>query len=490
MRWLSCLALPGLCGLLLIPISGAAMAAVDPAPRDTAADYSHLIPLTVSGKQGIVQFQLPPDVYLHARSAGLDDLRLFDADGTRISFGLTAPPAAAETRRLSAPVRIFPVYEAARAGSPLPQGLEIRTSSDGSVLSVSTRGKAALNQPADSLSSLILDIRRPAAADGKPVGHLIDSLSLMLPDGISNYSARVVLEVSDDLTSWRTVCESNLNWLVNSKTEQLANNRLAFAPTASRYARLSWVTGKPIEFAKIVAEFPIESALPRHLDTLVIPAQTGRFGQDLFYPTPVAVPVEKLGLRLTQQNVSLPAVLGQYVERPGRELRADRTYEFEPRLHTTFFQFAQEGTRRASGDLPVAFIHAENWVLRPDGPLAEQPALRITWSPATMVFVANGRQPYTLAVGRPRVQSVQLPLSQVAPGFTADELQTVEHAVPGPTREQTAAQAQVPSAVESARWRIVVLWAVLLLGVAILGFMAWRLTVQMRGDNGDRTPGT
>ncbi|TFW33114.1 DUF3999 family protein [Massilia horti] len=491
MRSLSCLALSALFGFVLTPISPAVMAAAEPTTRDSAAEYSHLIPLTVSGRQGIVQFQLPRDAYLRSHSANLNDLRLFDADGRKLSFSLTAPPAQSRTSRRAAPVRIFPVFEAGRAGSPLPHGLEIRTSADGSVLSVTTRGTVALNQPADLLSSLILDIGPAAGPDGKQAGQLIDALRLTLPAGTSNYSARVAVEVSDDLKSWRTVGESNLNWLVNNQTEQIANDRLEFAPTASRYVRLSWVEGNPIEFAKIIAEFPIASSSPRHVETLLVAAQPGRFGQDLFYPTPVAIPVEKLGLQLTQQNVSLPAVLGQYVERPSRNLRADRTYEFTPKLKATFFQFAQDGARRASGDLPIASTHAENWVLRPDGPLTEQPALRITWSPATIVFVANGRQPFTLAVGRPDAQSAQLPLSQVAPGFTADELRAVEQAVPGATREQTpTAPNQTMSPVESARWRIVVLWAILILGVAILGFMAWKLTAQMRNESGDRTSNT
>ncbi len=69
--------------LLLAVLPGTALA-------DAPADFSHAMPLAVSGKNAVVQLRLPPAAYLHARSAQLDDLRVFDASGKALPFALLA----------------------------------------------------------------------------------------------------------------------------------------------------------------------------------------------------------------------------------------------------------------------------------------------------------------------------------------------------------------------------------------------------------------
>ena len=78
---------------------------------------------------------------------------------------------------------------------------------------------------------------------------------------------------------------------------------------------------------------------------------------------------------------------------------------------------------------------------------------------------------------------VKRKVAQVAPGFSAAELQRLEQAVAGPAQEQHVL-AQGPSdaqaASASARARMAILWGALLLGVGVLGVMAWRLFRQVR----------
>ena len=64
------------------------------APKsDRPADYAYSIPVQMNGQQGIVALRLPEAVYLNARSANLDDLRVFDANGAAKPFSLDGPPA-------------------------------------------------------------------------------------------------------------------------------------------------------------------------------------------------------------------------------------------------------------------------------------------------------------------------------------------------------------------------------------------------------------
>ncbi len=100
-----------------------------------------------------------------------------------------------------------------------------------------------------------------------------------------------------------------------------------------------------------------------------------------------------------------------------------------------------------------------------------------------MIFLASGKPPYSLAFGRDKVSSATLDLAQVAPGFSASELGKLEQASAGALRVQQASatlESDAATASAAAQQRLWILWGVLLLGVAVLGTMAWRLLKAMK----------
>jgi len=163
------------------------------APGARLEDYSHRIGVSVSGKQAVVRLPLPPAVYLEAHSRDLRDLRLFDAAGAAQPFALVAQLPQAREDRSNAPVAVFPLRGPA-GSTRLPDGLEIRTGTDGAVISVHAPARRASG---DVLHSLVFDLQGAGKAPAS-----VDAISLTLPAGVTNYSARVVLEASDDLQQW------------------------------------------------------------------------------------------------------------------------------------------------------------------------------------------------------------------------------------------------------------------------------------------------
>jgi len=79
-------------------------------PGDAPADYSHILPLSVDAGQTVVQWRVPRDVYLNARSPTLDDMRIYDASGMSMPSALAdlAPPAT--VGRSATPAAVFPVH--------------------------------------------------------------------------------------------------------------------------------------------------------------------------------------------------------------------------------------------------------------------------------------------------------------------------------------------------------------------------------------------
>ncbi|MYN02797.1 DUF3999 family protein [Pseudoduganella sp. DS3] len=446
------------------------------APTDTPLDYTHVIPLTVQGKPGVVQLQLPRDAYLNARTAGLHDVRVFDANGTAQPFALRQPQATAKTSQRTLPVRVFPLM-AERADAPLA-GLEVSTATDGRVVSVRLPGApkqtAAQAGSRERLAGLVLDLRQEGAAEPP----LVNALQFTLPSGRSTYTGQVWLEASDDLKQWEAVGVAELSWLSNASDETLANDKLEFPARPMRYARLSWRAGDPLQFAAITAQSPVHGLVTPATESLLLQAQPGREARDLQYSKPIGITPTRLGLQLSGGNVVLPATLGSYRQ---QQRRSDQ-YRFDPAVHTTFYRLEQDGKARESGDITVPGWLGEQWVLRFEQPPSIKPAMRISWEPATLVFVAGGTPPYTLAVGRAKAAPAARDIGDVAPGFTPAELHSLQRATPGAAREQVAALADAAkrSSADSAaaQRRLMLLWGVLLLGVAVVAAMVWRLLRQ------------
>lgn len=453
------------------------LTAAGAAPGDNPADFRQVVPLAVSGRQGVVRLQLPRAVYLGARSADLRDLRVFDAAGASMPYALIDPDVRERTVTSTVAAAVFAVRASAANSQPI-ENLQIRTRDDGAVISVSAPSAQAAG---DVLSSLILDMQ--PANGAAPAGDPISALTLALPDGVRNYSARVALDTSDDLQHWDERAQAALNWLENASGKTVRTDRIEFAPRPFRYARLRWLEGKPVEFKQVLADYQKPVGPARVRDEIVLQPAQGEAGKDLVYPAPLALPVESVGLLFQTENVVLPALVGRYVAVPDRGPVRDGYRDLEPLAAATFYRLTQNGRPRVSGDIDVPVAHLREWVVRPQARVQERPALRLRWSPATIVFTAGGKPPYRLAFGLDGVSASQVPLDQVAPGFSRSELAALEQARAGDAIQQHAAGGGTDDGTHALRARTAWLWGLLVCGVAALGWMAWRLAHQIKSED-------
>lgn len=460
---------------------------------DHPSSYGWSMPVSVPAGAGVARLPLPREVYLHARTGNLADVRLVDRDGQRLPFAISTPPAQSNTQRSSIAARIFPVMGNAAGGGGL-QNVEIRTGSDGRLLSVSATAGTGTGAAAagKSLQALILDIGQQAP------GSRIGALRFAPPADAGDYSAQMLLEVSDDLKQWDAAGTTTLNWLSNSDTQTLANDSIVFAPRAFRYARLSWQDGQPLLFASIAAQAVSETEAAPPRAAIVLQGVAGKQPGEWVYATPVAIPADSIALQFAQANVVLPVTLGVYRQGtyvPQRRLHLHQQTRpqpsagpyFDPLLSTSFYRISDAGKERVSGELAMPVVQTTQWVLRPQNEgtalPATAPALRLGWTPETLVFLAGGKGPYRLLFGKADAQPVAQPLSQVAPGYRDGELQALPIATVGTLTALAGAAAESAAAADQgAPWRMAALWAALLLGVGVLGFFAWRLLSQMKEE--------
>lgn len=480
--------------LTMVLACGVALAQTTP---DQPASYGWSMPITVPAGAGVARLPLPKEVYLHARTGNLADVRLFDRDGQRLSFAISAAPAQSSTQRSSIAARIFPVRGTSTSGGGL-QNVEVRTSADGRLLSVRTgpgpgTGPGASSAAADStlsLQALILDLGQPAG------DQRIAALRFTPPAGLGDYSAQVLLEASDDLKHWDAIGTTTLNWLRNSDTQTLTNDSIDFAPRALRYARLSWQEGAPVVFAAIAAQAVSQTALAAPRASIALQAAPGKVAGEWVYATPLAIPADSIALQLPQPNMVLPVTLGVYRQSSyvaprrlslHRQTRPAQGAYFEPLLSTSFYRISDGGKERVSSELAMPVVQTTQWVLRPQNEQsalpAAAPALRLGWTPESLVFLASGKSPYQLVFGKADAAQAALPLAQVAPGYGTAELQSLPLATVGLlTARAGVAGAATAAADQGPPWRLLALWAALLLGVGVLGLFAWRLLSQIKQE--------
>ena len=465
---------------LRIVLPGAALllaGASQAAPPDQVGDYAYSIPLTLQKDSGVAALRLPPSVYLNSRSALLNDLRVFDSDGDRVPFALLAPPAQTQRIVTSLPVRVFPLMTEGGGAAPSNLRLDIRTDRNGRLLSVasSTRPAAATTattaaSAAKILSGLILEIPPGEHPSTAPQ---LSALRFELPPGTRDYQAQLWLETSDDLQHWTPTSTAELAWLSNADAQSLSSNRMAFPPIRFRYARVSWRSGTPLVFARIVAESD-GGAVVSAMDTVTLRPVPEKDGVSLVYRAGIAIPAERVGMEFSETNAILPAVLGTYRQIPNARRGHSHQLMFEPVLSTTFYRISQAGAERNSGDTAIRPTQAALWVARTQTGSAARPALRLSWSPSTLLFLANGNGPYQLAFGRSDAMRAALRPSQVAPGFSTEDLPDLPRAQPGELASHKEGAALAGTAFQTA-----ILWTALLAGLALLAYFVHTLLRQM-----------
>ena len=412
--------IPVLLLVLLLPVT--ALAAT---PDDFAGGYE------LETRQGFAlqRLELPWEVYDASTRADLGDMRVFNAAGQEVPMLLRR--ATSEDAR---PVDL-PVFRLAATGDGRDYDfrLRVRTSDQGAV--VETRVQPSVGER----RLLLLD------ATGAPAG--LEALRFEL-DGVLE-PLRVDVRGSDDLASWRAA-GSGVLARMEHRNGRILQDRVALKGRSWKYYLVT-ADGDLAAVGSAWGEPRMEHPDRRFATLEGEKVQDGVWEYEL----PPGLPADRLDLVDTDN-----AVLGVEVLVPaGEDWRRVAT--------GSLFRLTVAGQRMAGPGIPLRGQFESFRVVLQGTPAP----LRVGWLPHELVFMPQGTGPFTLALGNPSIppgphlldqivskgDPAQLPMGQAALGSWKtlggeDRLR--------PVRSYTK----------------VLLWAVLGLGAALLGWMAWRLT--------------
>jgi hypothetical protein len=437
-----------------------------PALAQSPAEFRSNAEVTPTTRDALHRFTLPVEAYRDARR-DLADLRVFNSQGETVPFAIAGEADQAREAPATAALAQFPVFGAPAGAQASNLDVSVRTRPDGTVISVRQRSRPAPEQ-------------RPVAwlLDASAVRSPLHALILDWEAGRGAEIVRVGIEASDDLKSWQTIASQAVLVRVEQGGQVLSQPRVEFARRTAKYLR---VTGASQAFQLKSARAEMGGGvlpLPREKRTYTATAgaKPGEYAFDLG----ARLPVESVRVAFAVPNSVAPVdILSRDVE----------SAEWRFVASGTFYRLTREGAELESPALDIGRRADRYWMLRIDprsgGVGASPPSLEVAWRAAQVVFVARGEPPFRVAFGslgaaRTDATRTALPVSSLIPGYERNEEHKLPAAVVGAV--QTVA-------VSGESWRKIVgdvsprklgLWSVLLLGVAFLGFMAWRLSRQMQ----------
>lgn len=459
-------------------IAGIAMLCAAPAwAAEQPADFAYGAVIDADGSEALYEVVAPATLYEGVARADLGDVRVFNGAGEVVPHAWR-PRRATSTEALPLHgLTLFPLR--AQAGENL-DAISIR---------VQRGAGGAVNINVNSAS---------AAASGRPTriaGYLIDNAALeralraieidwrAVPGG---FSGKLRVDGSDDLASWRTLVTGAPVLSLEVGGRKLEQKRVELPQQKLKYLRLSWLVdgAGQAEPEIMVARGELADKvveLPREWTTLK--AAAGEKPGEYVFDTRGHAPVDRIRFELPEQNT-----VAQY-ELLARDA-ADKPWRTVS--HGVAYRLRQPNGEITSPDLAIGVTADRYWLLRVDqrggGIGSGLPQIQAGWLPHRLVFSARGAPPFLLAYGNGGARPAAFAIETLVPGYQEDAAQpiraaktsaaqkvNVRNAAAFPQNELGGAD-RLRAAIDWKRWS---LWGALVVGVLILGGMAWRLMRQL-----------
>jgi hypothetical protein len=424
-------------------------------------DFAYGLALNADGQEALYQTLLPFDVYRVTTRTDLGDVRVFNAQGEIVPHAIRRAAESGSSKRAPAPLPFFPIYGGA---DKKLDGLQLHVQKDGNGTIIDLKSDAQ-SDAAPQVVAYLLDI----SAIKEP----IQSLDLDWKAGSAGFSTKVSVAAGDDLAHWSTIVADATLARLEFQGEKLVQRAIELPAVRVKYLRLAWSAGQtPLELtgvqAKLADAVTDSPRLWLAAPATAIAGKPGEYSFDLG----AHVPVDRVRVALPQVNTLAQAHLfsRSVVDGPWQSV-AD----------ATLYRLISGGSEIHSADLVTATRSDRYWLLRVEekgGGLGQgAPVMHAGWLPRPLLFVARGSGPFRLAYGAANVAPGETSIENLLPdgGATTIKIKGAEPGTPLPL----GGVARLSPAAPQFPWKKYLLWGVLVSGVGLLGWMAYRLLKQM-----------
>jgi hypothetical protein len=430
------------------------------AAAERPQDFAYGVAIHADAQEALYEIELPAAVYRGVTRSDLGDLRIFNGQEEAVPYAFKPRIASAGAKAAAIELPRFPLYgETDDKLENLHIGVE--KSADGTIVSILSSGKNATGR--QQLHGYLLDasaLKRPAQA-----------LLFDWQTGADGFAGKVRIEGGDDLAHWNRVADGAALVSMEFGGQRLQQKRVELRAEKYRYLRVSWPQNqRPLELLSVRAE-PAADTVEAQRVRQAFPGKpvAGKPGE-YEYDLGGYFPFDRLRIELPQVNTLVQAqVLA----------RAKSATDWRPVTTAVTYRLRHDGAEITSPEVALASNSERYWLLRVDqkggGVGAGLPVLHIGWVPQKLVFAARGAGPFQLAYGNSVAKAASFPIESIIPGYKTDSEFKLMSAALG-EQVTLAGSARLRAPVDYKTWA---LWASLVLGVSLLGGMAYRLSRQM-----------
>lgn len=238
---------------------------------------------------------------------------------------------------------------------------------------------------------------------------------------------------------------------------------------------MSWpMQAETREIVEVQALFPSREKTFPHEWHALLPESINKKLHTFEYKITGAFPVSLVNIELQGENRIFNALI---------ESRPDEKSPWLQRHRGLFFRIDTNGVLFSNDAIAVGRTSDSYWRLTFDpetpGPGNAAPQLEFGWIPHELYFISQGEGPYRMAFGNLDIKPAENLVDQLLLNLDKTQrLEIVKTALPSPSFKLGEKKA----AKTSFQWQKWTLWAILILSVLLLGWMAVRLLKQMNAS--------
>ena len=433
-------------------------------------DFAFGSEIEIIDNKSVVDVILPEDVYQVTKSNTLTDLAVFNSKGEVVPHILVTPESKVIDKSLpSEDLTLFPVYGAKNSESNF-SNIKISTAKDGTIVEIQSSNKT--NKKDKSKKTVVGYL-----IDATKIKNKIEKFQLSLDGVQDNYFIKVILEGSQDLKNWNAIESDAVLAKFEVKNEKLKKDEVQLSGSAFTYYRISWPsTSDEIKLSSVKAVFSTKKERVEELQWKAVSGiKTPAVNDQLIYQYDVGgyYPVSAIKVQFADQNS---------IARVSIEAANDEKGAWSHIQASTFFTVIKEGAELSNLKVNFSDRQFRFWRLHLNSNLAgvgsSFPDITFGWRPNIVRFLARGEGPFTLAYGSSK--AINVPQSDL---INADWTKEVgkgnlksKIAFGGPEKLVVEKKSKYPL-------RKIMLWGILLIGVVLLGSMAFQVKKQTPPSN-------
>ncbi len=425
---------------------------ISPGALADASDFARGRVLDTAADAVVQRVTLPDDVYEWVTRDDLGDLRIFNRRQEEVPYRIRRPVGTEEY----SPWQAYPLFVLPEGTGELSSDprLEIQLDELGSIVAYTGSGETGSGN-----RSYLVDVNQAGRAPAQ--------LRLVRAGGgEGDFVGRVRIEISNDLDEWEILVAATTIASLSRAQQAVVLDRIDIPPRRARYIRISQVDGNaPLDLERVDVRYRDRTVPERRWKTL--PGK--RVGESFEFASGGHFPVSRLRVAASGG--------GSYLVTVQLRARSDPEHPWSDRGVHTFYRTEIDGATAAAKAVPAG-QYDRYWRVEFRGEGLPSPVLEIGWLPDEVVFLRQGPAPYVLAYGQAGVTARMWPLQQLLGQLDGSggnvDLADVPFARAGDPRMLGGPDRLLPPEAP-VDWQTIVLWAVLVLGVLLVGVLAFRL---------------